>query len=159
MVEILRYILEKTGQPNSIYYSVENNTIGEAALNAIADFGEERIPGVFLSEPPSLGSGRRYRKGFNTTNTKKLAACAKFKLWIETDKMRIYSKSLISELKSFVALGNSYQAKIGDTDDLVMSTLLITRMVIQLRQWNQGIDDNIGMDMADIIPPMPFIMI
>ena len=159
MVEILRYILEKTGQPTSIYYSVENNTIGEAALNAIADFGEESIPGVFLSEPPSLGSGRRYRKGFNTTNTKKLAACAKFKLWIETDKMRIYSKSLISELKSFVALGNSYEAKIGDTDDLVMSTLLITRMVIQLRQWNQGIDDNIGMDMVDIIPPMPFIMI
>jgi hypothetical protein len=35
---------------NVIYYSVENNTIGEAALISIAEYGEENIPGYFLSD-------------------------------------------------------------------------------------------------------------
>ena len=39
--------------PNNIYYSVENNTLGEAALVPIQDIGEENISGYFLSEPKS----------------------------------------------------------------------------------------------------------
>ena len=36
---------------------------------------------------------------------------------------------LISELKNFVARGNSYSAKPGQTDDLVMSLLIAVRMI------------------------------
>ena len=157
--EICKYIVDNTKEPNSLYWSVENNTIGEAALNAIADMGEENIPGDFLSEPAKLGSGRRYRKGFNTTNNSKLAACAKLKLWLETGKLKLNSKVLISELKLFVAHGNSFAAKIGETDDLVSATLLAVRIIMHLRQYDANLSQNLELDRTEIIPPMPFVMI
>ena len=43
---------------------------------------------------------------------------------------------LISELKSFIASGNSYAAKVGDTDDLVMSTMLVMRMAQTLKNYH-----------------------
>lgn len=159
LANICKYIAETTKDPTNLYYSVENNTIGEAALNAIADLGEENIPGDFLSEPAKMGSGRRYRKGFNTTNTSKLAACAKFKLWIETGKLKIRSKSLISELKNFIAHGSGYQAKIGETDDLVSATLLTVRIIVHLRQYDSKLSQSLAMDKSEIIPPMPFVAI
>jgi hypothetical protein len=162
MSEICKYIIEETDDPTNLYYTVENNTIGEAALNAIYDIGEERIQGQFLSEPmsASVSSGsRRYRKGFNTSHRSKISACAKLKLWVETDRMAVNSKSLISEFKNFVASGNTYKAKIGETDDLVMSTLLIIRMALLLRQYDQDISDNLKDDIEDMIEPMPFILV
>jgi len=158
MSEICKYIKEMTGNAGDIYYSIENNNIGEAALNAVADIGEENIPGSFLSEPAGSG-GRRFRKGFNTTPKSKIAACSKFKLWMETGKIKLYSKSLISELKTFVAHGVSYAGKTGETDDLVMATLLAVRMILHLRQYDSRISDGLAMDAADIIPPMPFVML
>ena len=65
--EILKYLAE-TVSITSIYYSVENNTLGEAALISISEIGEENLKGIFLSEPKSMGNSSRYRKGFNTTN-------------------------------------------------------------------------------------------
>lgn len=160
MSEICKYIVEETDDPTSLYYTVENNTIGEAALNAIHDIGEEHIHGQFLSEPSNATSGsRRYRKGFNTSHRAKIAACAKLKLWVETDRMNIKSKSLISELKNFVASGNSYKAKVGETDDLVMSTLLVVRMALLLRQYDQDINENLRDELEDMIEPMPFIVV
>ena len=158
--EICKYIAEETDDPTSLYYTVENNTIGEAALNSIYDIGEENIQGIFLSEPISASSGnRRYRKGFNTSHRSKISACAKLKLWVETDKMAVKSKSLISEFKNFVASGNTYKAKIGETDDLVMSTLLIIRMALLLKQYDQDINENLRDDLEDMIEPMPFMIV
>lgn len=159
MSEICKYIAEEIDSSNDIYYSVENNTLGEAALNAIADIGEDKIAGIFLSEPNSGGGGRRYRKGFNTNHKNKLAACAKMKLWIETDKMLPKSKSLVSELKNFVATGNTYKAKVGETDDLVMATLLIVRIALLLRNYDSDLSDNLTDTLEDIVEPMPFMIV
>ena len=159
MQEICKYIADEIQSPNSVYYSVENNTLGEAALIVIANIGEENIPGIFLSEPKKGLSGARYRKGFTTTNKSKLAACAKFKSLVETKRMHIASKALISELKTFVAAGNSYAAKIGEHDDLVMAVLLILRMMQLLQQFDSGMDEELR-DSADTFQePMPFILI
>ena len=159
LVEINKYLVEKCGDNNSVYYSVENNTIGEAALQSISEIGEENIPGYFLSEPRGHGNSKVFRRGFNTTHRSKLAVCAKFKTLVETEKVKIKSKMLISELKSFIASGNSYAAKIGDTDDLVMSTMLIMRMAQTLKSYNPELEnhirDNDDYDQA----PMPFIMV
>ena len=72
--------------------------------------------------------------------------------------MIIRSKSLISELKNFVALGNTYKAKIGETDDLVMSTILAVRMAMMLRQYDSDLSDTLTDSLEDIIEPMPFLI-
>ena len=159
MSEICKYIAETTEDPTNLYYTVENNTIGEAALNAIYDIGEDKISGVFLSEPQGGSSNRRYRKGFTTNHRSKLAACAKMKLWVEQDKMTVRSKSLVTELKNFVANGNTYKAKIGETDDLVMATILVVRIAMMLRQYDAELSDNLTDTLDEIIEPMPFMII
>jgi hypothetical protein len=152
LAQICKYINECTGESNNIYYSIENNSVGEAALVSLAEYGESNIPGSMLSEPG------KNRKGFNTGNKSKLAACAKFKTLLESKKMTIFSRSLISELKAFVAHGGSYAAKIGDTDDLIMATLLTVRMVQLLSEYHVDLD-NYTRDHDEIITPLPFFAV
>jgi len=157
--EICEYIYDCIGTTNDIYYSVENNTLGEAALIVIAEFGEENIRGTFLSQPIKPGQARLYRKGFTTTNKSKLAVCAKFKNLIENRKMTVCSKNLISELKTFVAHGVGFAAKIGETDDLVSATLLCLRVIQALQSYDADLDEKLRDNTDDYIAPMPFIMI
>lgn len=154
--DIVQHIFEHTNDAQNIYYSVENNTLGEAALISIAEWGEENIRGYFLSDPQITGQ-RRYRKGFNTNTKSKIAACAKLKNLIESGRMHIHSASLVSELKNFVAKGVAYAAKPGETDDLVMATLLITRMLQVLKSYHSELDHQIRDHGDTMIEPMPFI--
>jgi hypothetical protein len=144
------------GVQSSIYYSVENNNIGEAALVAIEEIGEESIPGLFLSEPIKKGHVRRFRKGFNTTNSSKINACAKLKHLVESKRLRIRSKPLISELKGYIAKGVSFEAKVGLHDDLVSAMLLVLRMAIMLQDWDPAIYDKMREEREDeFLMPMP----
>jgi len=157
LTDIIRHINEVVRDPKSIYFSVENNTIGEAALISITEYGEENIEGYFLSEPGASG-GRRFRKGFNTSNKPKLAACAKIKHLIESNRMKINSRSLVSELKNFVASGAGYAAKVGETDDLVMSSLLAVRMLQVLQSYHSDLDTQMRDHSDSFIEPLPFVM-
>ncbi len=162
-VRILRDLLKKIedecqseGLTSSIYYSVENNTVGESALVAINELGEETFPGLFLSEPIKKGHVRRFRKGFNTTHAAKISTCAKLKQLIETKKLKINSKALISELKTFVATGITFKAKTGQHDDLVSSMLLAIRMLMLLQDWDPAIYDKMREEIQeDYDLPMP----
>jgi len=158
--EICKYIDNKcleSGKNANIYYSVENNTVGEAALIAINEMGEESIPGMFLSEPLKKGHVRRFRRGFNTTHNSKISACSKAKQLIEQKKMKINSKSLISELKTFVAAGITFKAKDQQYDDLVSALLLAVRMIVLLGDWDPIIYSKMIEDakMDDYEMPMP----
>lgn len=156
--EICKYIqdtaAEKGGNPQ-IYYSVENNTLGEAALIVIENLGEENFPGLFLSEPQRKGHVRKFRKGFNTTHQTKISACSQLKNLLETDKMKVHSKPLLSELKNFVASGLGFAAKSGETDDLVSSVLLIIRMAGVLADWDPQIYDKMTEKLTEESLPMP----
>jgi hypothetical protein len=154
---IIQHIHDITRDDKVIYYTVENNSIGEAALISISEFGEENIRGYFLSEPGGT-SGRRYRRGFNTTHKPKLAACAKLKHLVESNRMRVHSRSLISEFKTFVASGTSYAAKQGETDDLVMATLLVIRMLQILQSYHSDLDSHMRDHTETMIEPLPFVM-
>ena len=111
MMEILQYLKEL--QVQQIYWSVENNSIGEAALVVIRDTGEESFPGDMLHEPKKI-QGQKGRKGFHTSHRTKVESCVQLKRFIEQDKFKLNSKALISELKNFVAKGNSFCAKPGE---------------------------------------------
>jgi len=157
LTNIIQHIYDITRDDKVIYYTVENNSIGEAALISIAEYGEENIRGYFLSEPGG-GSGRRFRKGFNTTHKPKLAACAKLKHLVESNRMRVHSRGLISEFKTFVASGTSYAAKQGETDDLVMATLLVIRMLQILQSYHSDLDTHMRDHTETMIEPLPFVM-
>jgi hypothetical protein len=158
LADIVTELYDVTKDDKKIYYSVENNTIGEAALISINEYGEENIRGYFLSDNSVTGTtGRRFRKGFNTTNKAKLTACNKFKILVESGRMKLYSRPLISELKTFVAAGGSYAAKPGETDDLVMSSLLVVRMLMMLQTYHAELDSRMKDHGDNIIEPMPFI--
>ena len=160
LADICKYIESEIKTTNSIYWSVENNGIGEAALIVINDFLEENIPGLFISEPMRKGHVRKFRKGFNTTHSTKISACSRLKTMIETDRMKINSKPLISELKSFVATGSSYRAKSGQTDDLISSTLLAIRMMTVLKDWDPKVYNTFNLTEVteDYEPPMPIFI-
>ena len=156
--EVNQYIYDCIGTDVDLYYSLENNTLGEAALVCVAEIGEENIRGYFLSESAASNNPRPYRKGFTTTNKSKIANCSKLKSWIETGKLKIASKMLISELKSFVASGTSFKAKIGETDDLVMAMLLVVRMMQLIQSFDPNVDETLR-TAEEFIEPLPFIMI
>ena len=159
--EICKYIEDRgreQGSAPQIYYSVENNSVGESALICIQNIGEENFPGMFLSEPIRRGHVRRFRKGFNTTHKAKIAACSEFKHMLETKKMTINSKPLISELKTYVATGLGFKAKSGESDDLVAATLLIMRMAKILADWDPKIYEKMTDKMSEEDLPMPIFV-
>jgi hypothetical protein len=158
--DICTYLADTTKSSNNIYWSVENNGLGEAALIVINDIGEENIPGLFVSEPIRKGHVRKFRKGFNTTHAPKISACSRLKTMIENDKMIVNSKPFISELKNFIATGSSFQAKLGSTDDLISAALLAIRMMTVLRDWDPRVYDTFVQAEAedDYEPPMPIFV-
>ncbi len=159
--EICKYIHdrgEERGGIPQIYYSMENNTVGEAALICVNNLGEENIPGLFLSEPIRKGHVRRFRKGFNTTHKTKISACSQLKHMIEQRKMVIKSKPLVSELKTFVATGVGFKAKSGEHDDLVSATLLIMRMADILADWDPKIYEKMTDKITEEQMPMPIFV-
>lgn len=158
--DILQEIVNETGEPNNLFWSTENNTVGEAALIVINDIGEDNFPGMLLSETPKKGYIKKFRRGFNTTFANKLSACSRLKYLIEEDKMIIHSKPLISELKGYIANKSSFKAKSGMSDDLVAATLLIVRMCTILAEWDHRVYDTLSIMNfeEDWIAPMPFMM-
>ena len=146
MRDILRYIQDELGPDNynnNVYWSVENNTVGESALVVISNLGEETFPGMLMSEPARKGHVRKFRKGFNTTFGTKISTCAKVKFLVEEDKITLHSRPLISELKTFIAKGTTFSAKEGEHDDLVASLLLIIRMAQVLADWDPNVFESI----------------
>jgi hypothetical protein len=77
---------------------------------------------------------------------------------LETHKMKIFSKPLVSELKTFVASGIGFKAKSGEHDDLVSATLLIIRMAEVLADWDPHIYDKMTEKISEEQMPMPIFI-
>jgi len=149
---------DQDGDPE-IYWTVENNSLGEAALVQIDNIGEENFPGIFTHEPRKTGGGRG-RKGLNTNMRTKMTACSRFKTLVETHRMTLKSRALLTELKNFVRGGGSYQAKAGINDDLVMATLQVVRLLQICADWEEQIEINLK-DISDgdeSSAPMPIVV-
>jgi hypothetical protein len=70
--------------------------------------------------------------------------------------MTMHSKALISELKTYVAKGVSFEGKTGSHDDLVSSLLLALRMAMMLQEWDPAIYDKLREESQDEwLMPMP----
>jgi len=157
--DICDFIAQKVNVGN-LYWSIENNSIGEAALIVINDYGEENIKGLFVSEPIRKGHVRKFRKGFNTTHGSKISTCSKLKTLIENKNFQISSSALISELKNYVATGTSYKAKLGESDDLISALLLCIRIITVLKDWDPRIYNTFKSmeEQEDYVAPMPILV-
>lgn len=166
MHQIINYIyteIKKTGYKGEpdIYYTLENNSWGEACIVALNDIGEDNFYGQMLHEPKRPGLIRR--KGLNTNVRSKAFACSKFKTLVESNKLKINSKSLIRQLKFFVSSRDSFAAKSGEHDDCVMSTLQCVRMMQMVTNWDDRISeamrDSLSEDGDDDRDPLPFAIV
>jgi len=147
------------GEPE-IYFTLENNTWGEACIVALNDIGEDNFYGQMLHEPKRPGVIRR--KGLNTNVRSKAFACSKLKTLVESNRLKINSKSLVRQLKFFVSHRDTFAAKPGEHDDCVMSTLLCVRLMQMVTNW----DDRISEAMKDALyednearDPLPFAIV
>lgn len=156
----LRAHPDQRGDP-AIFWTVENNSLGEANLQFIDDHGEHKFPGTLVNERRRKGTSKRFRKGLNTNPHSKKSVCAQFKNLIEGARMVVNSENLVVEMKNFVRGGGSYKAKPGLNDDLVCASLLCVRMLQSIRA--QGID--VGEDLSSAFSddeifgePMPIVV-
>lgn len=145
-----------------IYWTFENNSLGEGVLTVIEDSGEDRFPGMLVTERRRKGlQMRRVRRGLFTTNRNKLSACARLKSLIESDRMVIFSNNLLRQLKTFVSSGASFGAKPGENDDLVSATLMVVRMLDVALAWGTEAGDlreHIADDEIGGGEPMPVVI-
>jgi len=169
MLEILKYIHNELAEnpeqvlkpEETIYWTFENNAIGEAINAIIYETGEEKFPGILVHEPSRRG-GAKGKRGLTTTNKNKVTACMKLKSLLESDRLEIRSEGLVGELKNFVRKGMGFQAKPGLHDDLVSSTLLIIRLADIIKDYELELSKTLSeiIDLEDEADaPLPFIMI
>ena len=64
----------------------------------------------------------------------------------------------MAELKTFVAAGTSFSAKIGESDDLVMATLLAIRMAGTIASWDQKLFERLRDSEEELTMPMPILI-
>lgn len=163
MIQILQFLdreirkfANQIGEPD-LYWTFENNSYGQSVIELLNEVGLDAIPGQLMSEPGQ--SFNRMRRGLNTNVKTKSQAITKFKSLIETNRMQIYSKTLVSQLKNYVSKGDSFAAKSGEHDDLVSSTLLIVRMSQMISKWDDRtaatLMDNNLLEIDGLQEPMP----
>lgn len=114
-----------------VLWTFERNGIGEAMVALFNN--DEKQP-----EFAELFSDMPGKFGVYTTGKTKIISCLQLKMLVEkvTNGLKINSETLIFELKNFIAKGGSYEGKAGATDDCVMATVGITRLIKRLAEYN-----------------------
>lgn len=155
--------LRRQGDSNpDIYWSFENNTIGEAAVVAVTNMGLDLFPGILLNEPRRTRTGK-IRKGFTTSKSTKKTACFTLKKLVEGMQLEIASEVLIKELNDFIARDQdsvTFAAKDGCTDDAVSALLLIMRMMMTVSKYELDLANTINDSLEeDYRMPLPIITV
>ena len=146
--------LDPKSEPD-IYYTFENNSVGEAIIVSLHEIGENTINGQLINEPGMKTT--KHRKGLNTNTRTKVQSCTRLKTLIETDRMTINSELLVRQLKFYVSKGDSFSGKAGEHDDAVSAALLCVRLMQIATSWDESIA-SIFRDEAEesTREPMPF---
>jgi len=145
---------------NNLYYSVERNGPGIGILRAIELAEERLIPGHLVDATATSlhvkGSSLRDQlnkwRGIFTTVGSKKRYCLEFKSLVERNLFVPRSDKLVSQLKTFVKSKNSWGAKEGAKDDIVMSCVVMCHLIDELRTHEPDLDDWITPELDDYDP-------
>lgn len=116
-----------------IYYTCERNGVGAGVINLLRNTDDEVLHKAHMI------SENNKRRGFHMSASTKMEGCADFKDLIETNRMKIHSKQLLSELKFFVKHGESYRAETGKHDDLVMGMVITMLMIKKIARFEDNV--------------------
>jgi hypothetical protein len=135
MLKKMLLVYEKIGAP--VYFSVENNGVGEGIISLYEADESPPNSAEFISE-----TGQN-RKGMTTTGKSKMKACLLMKEMVERNAVTINSPLLLAEMKMFIRKSGSYSAKVGGTDDLISSSLIALRLLEEMSTYDQTAYDKL----------------
>jgi len=125
---VIKYLEGKGG---TVYFSVENNGVGEGIISLYEADETPPEEAEFVSEP-----GKK-RRGMTTTKKSKMRACVNFKEMVEKGHLHLNSLITLKELKMYVRKAGSYAAQLGGTDDGVSAILIIMRILEEMSSFDQ----------------------
>lgn len=117
----------------TVYFSLENNTIGEGLIS-LYEVDENFPANVDIIS----GDDSKDRIGFRTDNKAKLKSAVALKTLVETGRINIRSRELLQEMKNYVRKGGSYAAQVGSTDDAISSMMILTRMLVEIASFEDS---------------------
>jgi len=151
---------EHRGDVN-IYYSVERNSLGIGIINIIEE-NEESFPGWMLDSTATTMNVRgskggmdsqNYYRGLLTSVSTKKRFCLELKSLVERNLFVPRSRDLITQFKNFIKKGNSYEAKEGTKDDIVMSCVLMCHLIEELRFHEPDLEDTLAINLNEDYDP------
>ena len=146
----------------NIYYSVERNGLGIGILNLVEIAEEGTFPGWRIDATNTSFNVRGSKGGSDapaqwsgmlTSITTKKRFCTEFKSLVERNLFIPRSADLVSQLKTFVKKGQSYKAKEGAKDDIVMSCVLMCHLIEELRYQEPDLEEYIRVNLDENYNP------
>ncbi|MBG24051.1 MAG: hypothetical protein CMF22_11415 [Idiomarinaceae bacterium] len=122
-----------------VYFSVENNGLGNGVLRLIDNSEDPYMNQVTKINDVNEQGMATGRSGLITTHKTKLAGCAQFKDLVESERLTINSAKLIVELRFFVRRGSSFAAETGAKDDRPMAMVILMNMLKQIANYEDGV--------------------
>ena len=120
---------------NDAYVLVEINNTPQVADTLHTELEYENLWKIYTGnkKPQQLSAGfaRGIQMGLKMSPQVKRIGCSNLKTLIESDKLLINDFDTISELATFVAQKNSFEAEEGANDDLVMTLVMFSWITTQ----------------------------
>jgi hypothetical protein len=127
-----------------IFYTVEANSIGAGVLRLLENSSNPILDEAVLISDIKADGSPSGRSGMLTGNNSKLDGCMRLKDLIETNRLKLNSKKLLTELKFFVSSGASFAAEKGMKDDRVMGMVILMNMLKQVANYEDNVHDTIN---------------
>lgn len=153
MVHIIKLIVKEGAE--DVYYCYESNSIGSGMgilFDSITDTDFDKA--TMISDLTRTSKGKT---GMATTSKTKKEACGQFKDMVEMEKITLKSQRLLNELKTFVKKGAGFEAQSGNHDDRVSACLLFVRLLNELRNYEDAVDEMVSQVILEADESMPDI--
>lgn len=132
IIKAIINLFERVG--STIYFSIENNGVGEGLLS-LYDY-DEYAPEFAELISQRNARGKVIRPGINVTGASKNKTCLKMEQMLKENKLIMHSEIFYKELETFVRVGNSIKAEVGGTDDVISSVLICLRVLEEMAHYD-----------------------
>jgi len=141
IIKTIQYLFDNGA--DEIFYTFEANGIGAGVARLLEKSDDKILDQAYLLNETN-NEGLQLRTGFLMTHPKKMKGCGTLKDLVESYRLKLHSKKLLTELKFFVKKGASFAAERGATDDRVMSMVLMMLMIEELANYEESVDETIN---------------